>query len=185
MLQYLIKWKGSPESDNTWEPANLVLAPDLLKQYHKDWPLSGIKVNQLTLQYSHCLPWPPQNQWTSSVLSSDPYPIPPINSMSSSCASVNTRISLAPLWITVNHTSLTSMPSYTPSSVKNPTVAIIPEDHLLCQPWVCLVKDPLPHSHSLHPCPFQCMSHPLNKTGATSLAILALGPMIPFKSAKS
>ena len=45
MLQYLIKWKGSPESNNTWEPADLVLAPDLLKQYHKHRPLSGIKAN--------------------------------------------------------------------------------------------------------------------------------------------
>ena len=44
-LQYLIKWKGSPESDNTWEPADLVLAPDLLRQYHKHRPLSGIKAN--------------------------------------------------------------------------------------------------------------------------------------------
>ena len=51
-LQYLIKWKGSPESDNTWEPADLVLTPDLLKQYHKHKhrPLSGIKANQITLQ---------------------------------------------------------------------------------------------------------------------------------------
>ena len=45
MLQYLIKWKGSPKSDNTWEPADLVLAPDLLKQYHKHRLLSGIKAN--------------------------------------------------------------------------------------------------------------------------------------------
>ena len=30
-LQYLIKWKRSPESNNTWEPADLVLAPDLLR----------------------------------------------------------------------------------------------------------------------------------------------------------
>ena len=50
MLQYLIKWKGSPKSDNTWEPADLVLTPDLLKQYHKHRPLSGIKANQVTLQ---------------------------------------------------------------------------------------------------------------------------------------
>src|SRR6266404_3338284 len=33
-LQYLIKWKGYPESDNTWEPADQVHAPDLIKHYH-------------------------------------------------------------------------------------------------------------------------------------------------------
>src|SRR6266446_5503855 len=33
-LQYLIKWKGYPESDNSWEPADQVHAPDLIKQYH-------------------------------------------------------------------------------------------------------------------------------------------------------
>ena len=56
-LQYLIKWKGSPESNNTWEPADLVLAPDLLKQYHKCQPLLGIKANQLNLQHPHCQHW--------------------------------------------------------------------------------------------------------------------------------
>ena len=34
-LQYLVKWKGYPESDNTWEPADHLQAPDLLKAYHK------------------------------------------------------------------------------------------------------------------------------------------------------
>ncbi len=32
-LQYLIKWKGYPESDNTWEPADQVHAPKLTKHY--------------------------------------------------------------------------------------------------------------------------------------------------------
>src|SRR6266404_4005387 len=32
-LQYLIKWKGYPESDNTWEPADQVHAPELIKHY--------------------------------------------------------------------------------------------------------------------------------------------------------
>src|SRR6266436_6379117 len=32
-LQYLIKWKGYPESDNTWEPAGQVHAPELIKHY--------------------------------------------------------------------------------------------------------------------------------------------------------
>src|SRR6266403_124482 len=33
-LQYLIKWKGYPESDNSWEPADQVHAPDLVKHYY-------------------------------------------------------------------------------------------------------------------------------------------------------
>jgi Chromo (CHRromatin Organisation MOdifier) domain len=38
-LQYLIKWKGYPESDNTWEPSNQVHAPELIREYHKCFPL--------------------------------------------------------------------------------------------------------------------------------------------------
>jgi Chromo (CHRromatin Organisation MOdifier) domain len=37
-LHYLIKWKGYPESDNTWEPADQVHAPDLIKLYQKGLP---------------------------------------------------------------------------------------------------------------------------------------------------
>ncbi len=33
-LQYLVKWKGYPEADNTWEPADQVHAPKLTKAYH-------------------------------------------------------------------------------------------------------------------------------------------------------
>ncbi len=32
-LQYLIKWKGYPKSDNIWEPADQVHAPQLIKHY--------------------------------------------------------------------------------------------------------------------------------------------------------
>ena len=42
-LQYLIKWKGYLESDNTWEDATDVHAPELTKQYHKHHPLQRIK----------------------------------------------------------------------------------------------------------------------------------------------
>jgi hypothetical protein len=42
-LQYLIKWKGYPESDNTWEPAHQVHAPDLIKAYQRRNPSTGIK----------------------------------------------------------------------------------------------------------------------------------------------
>jgi hypothetical protein len=38
-LQYLIKWRGYPESDNTWEPVKNVQAPLLTREYHKAHPL--------------------------------------------------------------------------------------------------------------------------------------------------
>jgi hypothetical protein len=38
-LQYLLKWKGYPDADNTWEPADQVHAPLLINQYHKKHPL--------------------------------------------------------------------------------------------------------------------------------------------------
>ena len=48
-LQYLIKWKGYPESDNTWEPHDQVHAPELLKTYHRQNPLQGIKGRSIKL----------------------------------------------------------------------------------------------------------------------------------------
>ena len=39
-LQYLIKWKGYPSSDNTWEPEENVHAEDLVKEYHRRHPLN-------------------------------------------------------------------------------------------------------------------------------------------------
>jgi Chromo (CHRromatin Organisation MOdifier) domain len=33
-LQYLIKWRGYPESDNTWENTDQIHAPALIKLYH-------------------------------------------------------------------------------------------------------------------------------------------------------
>jgi hypothetical protein len=42
-LQYLIKWKGYPESDNTWENANQIHAPALIKLYHRTNALDSLK----------------------------------------------------------------------------------------------------------------------------------------------
>jgi len=49
-LQYLIHWKGYPDSDDTWESAADTHVPDLVKAYHKGTPLENIKVGQLSLQ---------------------------------------------------------------------------------------------------------------------------------------
>jgi len=42
-LQYLIKWKDYPSSDNTWEAAEDVHTDDLVKGYHQRHPLESPK----------------------------------------------------------------------------------------------------------------------------------------------
>jgi len=42
-LQYLIKWRGYPSSDNTWETAEDVHADDLVKEHHRRHPLESLK----------------------------------------------------------------------------------------------------------------------------------------------
>jgi hypothetical protein len=54
--QYLIKWKGYPKSDNTWEDAADVHAPELIKQYHKHRPPQKIKGRLLSLPHSSPFP---------------------------------------------------------------------------------------------------------------------------------
>jgi len=49
-LQYLIHWKGYPDSDDTWESAADTHASDLVKAYHKGTPLESIKAGRLSLQ---------------------------------------------------------------------------------------------------------------------------------------
>jgi Chromo (CHRromatin Organisation MOdifier) domain len=56
-LQYLLKWKGYPESDNTWEPATQVHSPDLIKQYHQQNPLDNIKAALLARQNGNSALW--------------------------------------------------------------------------------------------------------------------------------
>jgi hypothetical protein len=35
-IHYLIKWKGYPMSDNSWEPAENIQVKDLIKEYKKE-----------------------------------------------------------------------------------------------------------------------------------------------------
>src|SRR5258707_4025695 len=47
-LQYLIKWIGYPEADNTWEPADQVHAPQLVNTYHRQDPLMDKRARTTT-----------------------------------------------------------------------------------------------------------------------------------------
>jgi len=37
-LQYLLKWKGYPKAENTWENKENVFAQELLKEFHQQYP---------------------------------------------------------------------------------------------------------------------------------------------------
>jgi Chromo (CHRromatin Organisation MOdifier) domain len=58
-LQYLIKWKGYPESDNTWENANQIHAPALIKLYHRTNALGSLKARRIQLKWYQSLPLSP------------------------------------------------------------------------------------------------------------------------------
>jgi Chromo (CHRromatin Organisation MOdifier) domain len=49
-LQYLIKWKGYPESDNTWENADQIRVPEFIKLYHQALTRHGLKTWRIRLE---------------------------------------------------------------------------------------------------------------------------------------
>jgi Chromo (CHRromatin Organisation MOdifier) domain len=51
-LQYLIKWKGYPKSNNTWEDTDQIHAPTLIKLYHQTATQETIKARWA--QHKHC-----------------------------------------------------------------------------------------------------------------------------------
>ena len=106
-LQYLVKWKGYPEADNSWEPVEHVFAPKLIRQYHlthpledkrvrssrrvairlsSQWPPTPLSPSSLSLPKSSTLPRSPSQQplrMISSILSSARAPlllVPPTTS---------------------------------------------------------------------------------------------------------
>jgi hypothetical protein len=62
-LQYLIKWKGYPQEESTWEPVdNLQNAEDLVKDFHKRHPSAPKKISALTFS---TLPFKPYENLTN------------------------------------------------------------------------------------------------------------------------
>ena len=57
-LQYLIKWLNYPEADNTWEPADQIHAPELVKAYHWHTPL--VRIKAVTTSEEETCPFSPK-----------------------------------------------------------------------------------------------------------------------------
>ena len=78
MLQYFVKWKGYPESDNTWEPAQNVHAPDLLKKYYQRYSLQDKKGKATKKKVSSQL----RTNTTCRMLRANPLLVSQTNSLS-------------------------------------------------------------------------------------------------------
>src|SRR5713226_288802 len=76
-LQYFVKWKGYPESDNTWESAQDIHAPDLVKQYHQRYPLEDKRGTQRKKKASSRL----RLAALCRTLRTSPLPASPTNSL--------------------------------------------------------------------------------------------------------
>jgi RNase H-like domain found in reverse transcriptase/Integrase zinc binding domain/Chromo (CHRromatin Organisation MOdifier) domain len=121
-LQYLLKWKGYPKADNTWESEDQLNAPDLLKQYNRRHNLNSIKA-RVALASTH-------SPSTSSPWSSTPTPISPTSStpttpfFTTTCRLSTSPMSLPPLLRHPRPSSLSrSTPSPTPpQSLNSPQI---------------------------------------------------------------
>jgi len=144
-LQYLIKWKGYPSSDNMWEAVEDVHAEDLVKGYHKRHPLepSQGKTGQGTRELIRALrpfiiaPSLPQ-EITSWLLHDTTSPIKPSPKNPPTLKSSSNRQSAS-----IGHLRLSSiiqsmnMPCDIPTSVTTNTASITPhpEPWLTRRPW--------------------------------------------------
>jgi Chromo (CHRromatin Organisation MOdifier) domain len=160
-LQYLLKWKGYPEADNTWELEDHLNAPDLLKQYNRCHSLDNIK-SQVALAELH--PLLTLQTWSSTpTLTSHTMSTPTTRSSTIACLLSTFPMSLPPL-LRRPH----------PSSPFCSTPSLI-----------------LPQLHSLHQttpryrCKPWSTSLPLNPTSTRRSARLLMASSPPSIAAKS
>ena len=94
-LQYLVKWKGYPDADNSWEPAGQIFAPELITRYHQKRPLELDKRTRgrrkLTIRSS--LQWPLPTSKPPTLLSSLKTPSPSTSHLLSLRTTSSSKIS--------------------------------------------------------------------------------------------
>src|SRR5712672_2749051 len=89
-VQYLIKWKGYPHSDNTWEPSGNVHADKLINTYHKRRPLEHKKSQRTKARTTS--PW---NVYSNPLPPSSSLQIP--GSPTTSSTSSSTLVQACPI----------------------------------------------------------------------------------------
>src|SRR6267142_427528 len=197
-LQYLLKWRGYPESDNSWEPIEQLHAPRLLKEYHSRHPLEQIKAalihrQKLSFPTSECLhscrlsiattapSLPPVTVNSSTIRSSF---TPRATSTSAPCAPRGSDIAAASISTSPTRTSLTP-----PSSIASGPKWITRRPH-----WPSSMS-PLPHSRSnpysptiirtqgssLHPSFAHRRTRPISSTSSTLVGSATM-PLTPTPS---
>jgi Integrase zinc binding domain/Chromo (CHRromatin Organisation MOdifier) domain len=117
-LQYLLKWKGYPEADNTWESEDQLNAPDLLRQYNRRHNLNNIKT-RVTLTSTH--PSLILSPWSSIPTLISPTSLTPaLPSSTTACLQSTSPMSLPPPLRRPCPDSLScSTPSPTPPQLPN------------------------------------------------------------------
>jgi RNase H-like domain found in reverse transcriptase/Reverse transcriptase (RNA-dependent DNA polymerase)/Integrase zinc binding domain/Chromo (CHRromatin Organisation MOdifier) domain len=115
-LQYLLKWKGYPEADNTWESEDQLNAPELLKQYNRCHNLPH-KKTRARLAETH--PLPSTQSWSSTLTPiSLTTSTPTSPSSTTECPLSTSPMSLPP---PLRRPRPSSLSRSTPSSIRRPS----------------------------------------------------------------
>jgi hypothetical protein len=164
-LQYLIKWKGYPDSDNTWEPAANLHAAESIQAY---WDRTKEANKRLRTALLKQHPPLPSSHWTQprarytkrSALAPTTHRSGSPPSRGTTINLASTSSSLVPISVATSHTSTNSN---TGPSAKKPIAALIHRGDICTCHYTSLNSSPaevyietvLSRSCLLHPSPHQ------------------------------
>jgi hypothetical protein len=164
-LQYLIKWKGYPDSDNTWEPAANLHAAESIQAY---WDRTKEANKRLRTALLKQHPPLPSSHWTQpraryikrSALAPNTHRSGSPPSKGTTINLASTSSSLVPISVATSHTSTNSN---TGPSARKPIAALIHRGDICTCHYTSLNSSPaevyietvLSRSCLLHPSPHQ------------------------------
>jgi RNase H-like domain found in reverse transcriptase/Reverse transcriptase (RNA-dependent DNA polymerase)/Integrase zinc binding domain/Chromo (CHRromatin Organisation MOdifier) domain len=118
-LQYLLKWKGYPEADNTWESEDQLNTPELLKQYNRRHNLQDKRTRARPAKIHP--PFPTQSWSSTLTLTSPTTSTPTLPSSTTECPPSTSPMSLLP---PLRRPRPSSLSRSTPSSIKKPSPSL-------------------------------------------------------------